>query len=56
MKPKDDKKIPPLVVEHWDRKFERAIFILLKSGIKAEELIERIKNIENNEINKNQQI
>ena len=56
MKLKDDIKISPIVLEHWKYKFERAIFILLKSGIKSEELIERIKNIENNEINKNQQI
>lgn len=51
----DDPKINPIVTEHWKYKFEKAISILLKSGIEPNELIEQIKicaaNIENEKNN-----
>ena len=50
----EDKKLSPVVVKHWKKKFDKAICILMQSGIKPEELIEKIKTVENEENNKNQ--
>lgn len=47
----EDKKIIPVVINHWKNKFERAIHILLDSGINPDELIEKIKIIENEKNN-----
>jgi hypothetical protein len=38
-----NQKASPITVEHWEGKFEKAIQILLKSGIKSEDLINKIK-------------
>lgn len=46
-----NQKASPITVEHWRKKFEKAIHILLKSGLKSEDLIEKIK-IENEKNNK----
>jgi len=51
----EEKNVSPVIIEHWRKKFDRAIHILLKSGIKSEDLIEKIK-IENEENNKTQRI
>ncbi len=48
-----DSKVPALVTEHWKKKFEKSIPILLKSGYTIEELIENLKKITNTEINNN---
>jgi hypothetical protein len=47
----EKQKVSPVTVEHWKKKFDKAIQILLKSGIKSENLIEKIK-IENEKNNK----
>jgi len=54
MKVGDGGKITPMVVEHWKNKFNKAVDILLQSGIKSDELIEKIKIIENEKNRKNQ--
>ena len=46
-----EKKISPVIIEHWKKKFDKAICILLSSGIKSEELINKIR-IENEKNNK----
>ena len=38
-----EKKVLPVTTRHWEKKFDKAILILLKSGIKSEDLINRIK-------------
>jgi hypothetical protein len=43
---KYEKKVSPITEEHWRRKFNRAIYILLDCGVKSHELIEMIKTIE----------
>ena len=43
-----EKKISPVILKHWKKKFEKAIPILLKGGIKPEELIQIIQNEKNN--------
>ena len=48
-----EKKVSPVTIEHWKKKFDKAIHILLKSGIKSEDLIEKIKT-ENGKNNKTQ--
>lgn len=46
-----EKNVSPVIVEHWKKKFDKAIHILLKSGIKSEDLILKIKmEDENNKI------
>lgn len=42
-----EKKISPITLRHWRQKFDKAITILLKSGIKPEELIQIIENEKN---------
>lgn len=39
--------ISPLFVDHWRSKFEKSVVNLLKIGFKSDELIEKIKIIEN---------
>ena len=46
-----DKKITPLTITHWKNKFDKAIRILLQSGIKSEALIGEIKIVENEKNN-----
>jgi len=46
-----EKKVSPVTIRHWEKKFDKAIQILLKSGIKSEDLIEKIKT-ENEKNNK----
>lgn len=41
--------VTPIVTEHWKNKFDKAVRVLLKSGYKSEELIEKIKDITNSE-------
>lgn len=43
----EEKKISPIVKEHWKKKFEKSIYVLLQSGVKTETLIEEIKIIDN---------
>ena len=45
--------ILPMVINHWKIKFEKSIRVLLQSGIKSDELIEKIKTIENEKNSKN---
>jgi len=51
---KCEKKSSSVTIEHWQNKFNKAILILLKSGIKSDELIEKIKMIENEKNNTTQ--
>jgi len=46
-----EKKVLPVTIKHWRNKFDKAIQILLKSGIKSEDLIDKIR-IENEKNNK----
>jgi hypothetical protein len=46
-----EKKVSPITVKHWKKKFDTAIRILLKNGIKSEDLITYIK-IENEAFSK----
>lgn len=51
---RDDLKVSQITVSHWKNKFDKAIRVLLQSGIKAEDLIKEIKIIdENKNTNKN---
>lgn len=43
---KDKLPVSPVITEHWKIKFEKSIRILLKSGYKIDDLIEKIKSIE----------
>ena len=47
-----EKKVSLVTIKHWRKKFDRAIRILLESGIKSEDLISEIKIIENEKNNK----
>jgi len=51
MNAKKNKEISPITVTHWKMKFDKAIRILLLSGITAEELIGEIKIVENEKNN-----
>jgi hypothetical protein len=44
---KEEKKISPMIVSHWKNKFDKAIRVLLISGVKSDELIAEIKKVEN---------
>ena len=46
-----EKNVSPVIVRHWQKKFDKAIQVLLKSGIKSEDLIDKIR-IENEKNNK----
>jgi len=46
-----EKEISPMIVNHWKHKFDKAIRVLLKSGISAEKLIEEIKIVLNEKDN-----
>lgn len=46
-----EKEVSPMVVTHWKHKFDKAIRILIKSGISAEKLIEEIKIVANEKNN-----
>jgi len=41
------KEISPIVIDHWNIKFEKSVKILLDSGISSDELINKMKIIEN---------
>lgn len=43
--------ITPIITEHWEKKFEKSIPILLKSGYELNYLINRIKEIFEHENN-----
>jgi hypothetical protein len=47
METNGEKKIAPMTITHWKNKFNKAIYILLKSGISAEQLIDEIKSAAN---------
>ena len=48
-----DRKIAPMIVNHWRNKFDKAIRVLLESGIKSDILIAEIKIVENEKNNQN---
>lgn len=50
---KEESKMNSMVTDHWKNKFDRAIRILLKSGYKIDELIEKIRVIALEENEKN---
>ncbi len=54
MNQKEEKKISPIVIEHWKNKFERAVLILKKSGYQIDDLIIKIKEIISEDEKKNQ--
>jgi hypothetical protein len=47
------KNTSPMIVNHWKNKFDKAIRILLQSGIKAETLIKEIQIVDHEKDNKN---
>jgi len=47
-----EKKVSPVTIRHWRTKFDKAIQILLNSGIRGEDLIEEIKKVVNEKNNK----
>ncbi len=49
-----EKKVSSVTVQHWKTKFDKAIRVLLNSGIKGEDLIEEIKKVVNEKNNKTQ--
>jgi hypothetical protein len=53
MEATEDKKIGLITINHWRSKFDKAVRILLLSGIKSEILIEEIIIVENEKKNKN---
>jgi len=42
---RENARITPMITEHWKNKFEKAIRILLKSGHRLEDLIQKINEI-----------
>lgn len=42
---KEEKKITPIIKNHWNNKFEKAVRILIKSGCQVNDLTEKIKEI-----------
>jgi hypothetical protein len=47
----DEKKMSPIVIDHWKRKFDKAIRVLLNGGVMASQLIEEIKIVDNEKNN-----
>ena len=54
MNQNEDKKILPIVKEHWKNKFEKSVIILKKSGYQIDELIIKKKEIISEDEKKNQ--
>jgi hypothetical protein len=48
------KKVSETTIQHWKKKFNRSINILLQAGIESNDLIDEIKRIENEKNNKDQ--
>ena len=42
---RESTKLTPMVINHWEYKFERAVKILTKGGYTPDELIEKIRQI-----------
>jgi hypothetical protein len=47
------KNTSPMIVNHWKNKFDKAIRILLKSGVPAETLIAEIQIVNHEKNNQN---
>lgn len=48
----NNSNIPHMITEHWKKKFEKSIPILLKSGYTIENLIEVLKSYQEKNNNK----